>query len=362
MNIAFFVPHLNKGGAERVISVLANELCGKEHNTYVSIITNDLSAKSQYPIKDGVKVDIIKNTTFKSLGGIKKYYSDLKKYLIDNKIEVAIAFSYVIAAKISIACKKLNIPVVFSERSDPSRKNYNGKKGIWKWLFFKNITSVVFQTERAKSFYPKKQQKDSTVILNPVSVENFPPKFDGERNKEIVSVGRLLQMKRHDVLIDAFIKIANKHKDYVVKIYGEGPLRESLQIKIDESGFKDRIFLMGNCDDVFDTINKSALFVFTSDYEGLPNALIEAMCLGLPCVSTKCSPGGAEELIIDGVNGLLANCGDSGDVATKIDRVLSDKEYAKTLSENAIKIKERVDVDKIVKVWEDYLVKVLSKK
>lgn len=356
MNIAFFVPHLKKGGAERVISILANELSERNHNVHICFISENMDIKSQYFIKDSVNLSVIRNFKFKSFGGIKSFYKSLNNYLVKNDIEVAISFSYVVAAKISLACKKFDIPIVFSERSDPSRKNYNGKKGIWKYVFFKNISNVVFQTEKAKSFYPEKQQKHSLVILNPVNLDSFPLKFIGERKKEIVSVGRLFEMKRYDVLIDAFTKIANKHTDYVLKIYGEGPLRKILQEQIERSNVKDRIFLMGKCDDIFNAINQASAFVFTSDYEGLPNALIEAMLLGLPCVSTRCSPGGAEELIQHEVNGLLVKCGDSEDVADKIDKILSDKSYAELLGNNATKLKERVDVTKIVNKWESYLV------
>lgn len=126
---------------------------------------------------------------------------------------------------------------------------------------------------------------------------------------EIVTVARLEPQKNQELLIDAFNIVSNKHKDVVLKIFGEGSLKKKLQNRIDELGLKDKVYLMGTKSDVLNWIKESYCFVLTSDFEGLPNSLIEAMCMGIPCISTDCSPGGARQLLSDD-RGLIVPCGD----------------------------------------------------
>ena len=155
-------------------------------------------------------------------------------------------------------------------------------------------------------------------------------------------------------MIRAFKQIADRYPEYKLIIYGEGEKRAALTELICELGLENRVYLPGTEKSIFDKIKDASMFVFTSDFEGLPNALIEAMALGLPCISTKCSPGGAEELIKDGENGILVDCGDESQISAAMEALLSDKTKCEILGENAFKIRERVSVNEIVTQWENY--------
>ena len=183
----------------------------------------------------------------------------------------------------------------------------------------------------------------------------MPEYYEGERRKVILSVGRLQEQKRTDVLIDAFAMIAERYADYNLELYGKGNLLDELKARVDSHGLSERVKFMGTSSTIFNDINDAALFALTSDFEGLPNALLEAMALGLPCVSTRCSPGGAEELIEDGKNGYLVPCGDAKALAERIDSMLCDYDKALAVGKEARKIRERAELQVIIDAWEEYI-------
>ena len=161
--------------------------------------------------------------------------------------------------------------------------------------------------------------------------------------------------KNQKLLINAFSELAKKIPDYTLVIYGEGSLRKELEKFIESKGLKDRIFLPGAKNNIQEYIKDASLFVLSSDYEGIPNALIEAMAIGLPCVSTDCSPGGARELITNGENGVIVECRNSNELATAMARLLTDRESAKKMGTNAKKIYTRVDKNLVCNRWLDLI-------
>ena len=198
-------------------------------------------------------------------------------------------------------------------------------------------------------------QKRSAVILSPLDVTGFPTHDFTVERKEIVTVGRLEPQKNQKLLINAFSELAKKIPDYTLVIYGEGSLRKELEKFIESKGLKDRIFLPGAKNNIQEYIKDASLFVLSSDYEGIPNALIEAMAIGLPCVSTDCSPGGARELITNGENGVIVECRNSNELATAMARLLTDRESAKKMGTNAKKIYTRVDKNLVCNRWLDLI-------
>ena len=183
----------------------------------------------------------------------------------------------------------------------------------------------------------------------------FPTHDFTVERKEIVTVGRLEPQKNQKLLINAFSELAKKFPDYTLVIYGEGSLRKKLEKYIESKGLKDRVFLPGAKNNIQEYIKDASLFVLSSDYEGIPNALIEAMAIGLPCVSTDCSPGGARELITNGENGVIVECRNSNELATAMARLLTDRESAKRMGTNAKKIYTRVDKNLVCNRWLDLI-------
>lgn len=359
MNIVFVAPSFGMGGAERVISILSRQLILRGHSVSLGIY-NTTFHEPEYPLHPEVRVSHVRSYHLNTPRRMKASFSSLREYFLQEHADVVLSFTNVIAAQCAIVCKKLNIPFVFSERNDPRMLLKGVKTKILQKVLLHYAKNVVFQTEGAKKLYPKRIQKNSVIILNPLDLSKLPTPYCGDRKNEIVSVGRLEPQKRQDVLVKAFAKIAPKYPAYCLKIYGEGTQRKQLEQLIDQLGCQGRIHLMGKSSQVFECIREARLFVLTSDYEGIPNALIEAMALGLPCVSTKCSPGGAEELISHGKNGLLAECEAVDEIAKHMEDLLLSENLCHILGNEAIKIQHLVSAEQITTRWENYLMKVTN--
>ena len=136
---------------------------------------------------------------------------------------------------------------------------------------------------------------------------------------------------------------------------------EQIRQMAESLGVSDRVDFKGLVRDIPNAIRKAKMFVMTSDYEGLPNALIEAMAVGLPCVSTDCSPGGAAELIESGVNGLIVPCGDAGSIASAICTLLNNTETAYQYGLEAQKIIEKLAPEVIYETWRQYIDNLIKK-
>ena len=157
------------------------------------------------------------------------------------------------------------------------------------------------------------------------------------------------------LLVDAFALVSKDFPDYKLKIYGDGHLRDELQKQIEDYGLTEQVILMGAHKDIFNKISRASLFVLSSDFEGLPNTLIEAMCIGIPSVSTDCSPGGARELINDGENGFVVPCNNPQALAYAMNKVLSDNELAQKFSIEAKKISKRMESKEIAEKWIEFI-------
>ena len=255
------------------------------------------------------------------------------------------------------ACIGTKFPVIVCERNDPNiilGKYRPLLISKFRDFVFHLADGAVFQTDNAKNYFSKSIQKKSCVILNPLNTDNLPDLYTGDRDNCIVNVGRLTEQKNQKLLIRSFSLIADQFPDFVLKIFGDGPEKNNLELLINELGLDNRVELMGNVCNVTDKIYKSRLFVFSSDYEGLPNALAEAMALGLPCVSTDCSPGGARMLIDNGINGTIVPVNDPVALSNAIKELLDDRAKSDMYSKNAFCIRDKLSLSLIVSQWEEY--------
>ena len=353
MNITFVTPGMNYGGAERVISILSNQWVSMGHNVNLIIIGEN--PECVYTLDNAVKVHCIGGLSGKPVISHIKLIKKIKKCILDFKSDVVISFMNDSCAYSALALGHTKIPLFYSERNDPTRVNQRKIDKLYRKIVENKSKGIVFQTNGAKSYYKKSVQNKSMVILNPFDTQNLPEYNFDNREKTIVSVGRLQPQKNQALLIDAFALIAKDFPDYTLKIYGDGVLKEELQNQIAKAGLGNQVILMGAHKDVLNKINTSSLFVLSSDFEGLPNALIEAMCIGIPSVSTDCSPGGARELIEDGENGFVVPCNDAQALADAMKKVLSDNELARKFSVEGKKISNRMESKEIAEKWLDFI-------
>ncbi|MDM5373080.1 glycosyltransferase family 4 protein [Bacillus bombysepticus] len=359
MKIVFVVPNMGFGGAERVISILANSFVNKGYEIKILIINSD--GESVYNLNPKIEIEKIPSASIKNIYSMYKLIKSIRRIVSKYNPDVIISFMNDTCAITSLATIGMEYPIIYSERNDPLNTNQGTKDRMYRYIVERLAKGFVFQSDGAKALYPKRVQDNAVVILNPIDTRKLPSYYSGERKKEIVSVGRLQSQKNQEMLIKAYSNIANKYPEYNLIIYGEGDLRESLQQKIECLGLKNRIFLKGNISNVLDEINKASIFAFSSDYEGLPNALIEAMALGLPCISTDCSPGGAAMLINNYENGILVPTGDEKNFAAGLSYLLSHPSNAIDMGIKARRIVERTKESNIVSDWENYILLITQK-
>lgn len=350
MKILFVVDTLDDGGAGRVVSRLSNEMI---KNNDISILT--LKSKNvKYNINDKINHYHI-DDFFK-----KKYktkIASIKNVMLLDCSDIVLSFLSKINLYCILACKSLKKKIIVSERNDPRKKPNSFFKRIIRNLLYKKADGWVFQTENAKNYFSSKIKNNGVIILNPL--ENKIPYRENVDKNKIVCVGRLVKQKNYKMAIDSFKLVKEKMPGVKLYIYGDGPEKENISLYISQNMLNDSVILMGNVDNIYDKIKDSNLFIMTSLYEGLPNALMEALAIGIPCVSTNESNGGAKRLISNGENGYLVEIGDTSDFSNKmIDALTIDNEK---FSNNGIKIREYTDVESVAINWMDYIKKVLNK-
>ena len=359
MRILICEAQFSAGGAERVVCNLATHL-SKKHTVRVLSLTRSEIA---YEMPKEVTFDFIDAQVYQSNGKLSKIYNKLKKnicrlFRLNKQIKSFkpdIILSFLPEpCFFTLFLKKKNVPVIISVRNDPKIEySSKGYHILMKWLYPK-ADGVVFQTEEAKDYFENIINCPVKVIPNPINPE-FIRKPASKRQKNIVSVGRLTAQKNQKMLIESFAKLSPEFKEYTLTIYGEGELRESLLKEIHERHLENRVFLPGVEKDIKNKIYDASLFVLTSDYEGMPNALMEAMALGLPVISTDCPCGGPAFLIKNNMSGILVNVNDVKKLTKSIEKVLSDPAFSKKISLNASKIAQTLSPEKINKEWEGFI-------
>lgn len=358
MKIVCFIQGLKSGGAERVMSVLCNSMADKGHEVVLGITEkmDDIA----YSISEKVQ---IKDITVGSGSVVTRRFRSIKnmrRLMRAEKPDVVISFITRTNVYAILASRFLNVPVIVSERNDP-RVDPKGKiMRVARKLIYPFANGIVFQTSYAKDCFCKRIRKKSTVIFNPVSDEVLAIDIDKPRDKKIITVCRLEPQKNVEMLIDAYNGLS-RECGYDLEIYGVGNLHEKLDNKIKSMGLESKVRLMGYTPKAIEEMARSEIFVLPSNYEGMPNALIEAMCVGCVCIATDAPAYGAREFIISEKNGILIEVGDTKGLTSALQRVMSDEKLRKEFGENAKEVYKNVATDKIVYRWLEYIDRVCNK-
>lgn len=357
MNITLLIGSLTGGGAERVVCNLANYLAKMNHE--VTILT--VSGLKTYNLDRRVRHRILFDETHYKVPHLAinliRIYR-MNKYFRKEKMDVYLTFPPKLS-KITLAQRTyIKCPVILAERCDPEtfcNLSERNKKSFEK--YYPLADGYVFQTEDAKEYYSRCgiNVENSVVIPNAVNAEFMHEIYRGKRRKVIVGAGRLSEQKNFSLLIDAFSRIHSKHSEYSLIIYGEGVIKYRLEQQVEELGLRDVVSFPGYVDNLGDMIEDASLFVLSSNYEGMPNVLMEAMALGLPVISTDCPAGGAKFLIKDGENGRLVPVGNSGKLAEAMDKMLCDYDTSIRMGDNARKICDELQADKVYGEWEVFV-------
>ncbi|OIJ11264.1 hypothetical protein BKP37_16615 [Anaerobacillus alkalilacustris] len=345
--VVFVIGSMRRGGAERVISLLANNYAKRGWGVDILTLLDD---SNDYELNNKINVKPICNMSKSKLRQLPKWIFDIRKHIDENEPDVIVSFIARINIITLLACIGLKKNIVVSERSDPAADGRSIFVRLATHLLYPLANFVVFQTEWAKSNFSNKIQKKSIIINNPVHIR---VKASEIRRKKIVAVGRLMKEKNHTMLIRAFKEINSKFPDYNLYIYGEGSERENLENLIHELKLSHSVFLPGNVIDVHEKIADAEIFILPSNYEGMSNALLEAMMMGIPCISTDCA--GSNEVIKSDYNGVLIERGNEQELVMKISELIINKEKRLLLGRNGQVSVQEMKESKVVSIWEKYL-------
>ena len=351
--ILLYISNLTCGGAERVVVNLANFLVHRGHN--VIVLTERLD-EDEFILDKKVKRIILPNIFGSNrFLNIFNRIKNIRQVFQREKPDVVLSFAGKCNVRALFAGLLLPIPIVPSVRSDPKREYNGGLTSLFVRLLFLSASATVFQTNQARDFFLHKTRRNSIVLMNPINEHFMKTPFQGKKNNEIVSVGSLRKVKNQQMLVKAFGKIADKYPDTILTIYGEGDCRKSLEEMAKQFNIAERFFLPGIQKEIEEKIYKSRIFVLSSNTEGMPNALMEAMALGLAVISTDCPCGGPATLIQHGENGMLVPVGDVECLAECLDIILGNQELETKLGSNASQIQNKYSSEKILKEWEGFI-------
>ena len=355
--IMFYFSSLAKGGSQRVIINLTESLLSKGHQ--VTVVTTAV-AENEYELPKGAKRMISdiqgEEITSNRIKNLKNRFSKLRNIWKEEKPDIIVSFIGKNNFMAILTAWGLKIPVVVSVRAEPTIEYYTG----WMRFLAKHLLckadGIVLQTEDSKTFFPQKALEKAVVLPNPLNPAFVEGLYQGEKEKKIVMVGSVYGLKNQKLVVDAFAPIASKYPDYKVEIWGDGEDYKSLKDYIASLQLEKQILMAGATKEVRKKIERASLYILSSNAEGMPNSLMEAMALGLPCISTDCPCGGPRALIQDGINGILTPIKDVEAMTEAIDRVLGNPEFAKELGKNALKIRESLSPESVNNQWESYLI------
>lgn len=349
MKVGFLIYSLEGGGAERMVSKLANYMAGKVEAVTVFLINPEQRAYALDPRVQQVVFD------FKESGNrIKKA---LKRLLVIRQevkkadIDVLYAFTTTMYPYAALCCKGLRTKVIGAERANPHV--YGSEMRMAIRLVSPLCDGFVFQTEGARGCYPKSIAKRAVVISNAAPKTDYVRKDREDAVLKFCTAGRLHTDKDYDTLIEAFALFLGEYPSSQLTIFGDGELKEYYVKKCKELQIEDKVIFAGFVTNIYERMTEHDAFVFSSKSEGMPNAILEALAVGLPCLSTDCDYG-PNELIKHGVNGLLCKVGDPEDMAEKMRRLAANPEERIKMGENALKVREDYEENKILGKYVTY--------
>lgn len=356
--LIFHINSMGKGGAERVVSILSKYFLS---DGYEVLIVTLWRAEEEYEIADGIKrINLGDDKRLERMGRISLALRRLWRIRQIIKMEnpdIVISFCKKANFRCAYSMIGLKTPLLVSVRNDPKVDYLPFRRGMRRME--RKACGCVFQTRDALLCFNEKFQQKSKVIWNPLDDKYLLPNTEWVPGSNyIVTVGRLSRQKNHLMLLKAFYSIMDEFPTVELRIYGEesnAGIKDALLAYIDQQNMQTRVKLMGQSSQLETEIRNATLFVLSSDYEGMPNALIEAMAMGIPSISTDCPCGGPRELIENEVSGLLVPVESEKEMAAAMRKILKNPDLAVRISENGKKIKEKVSPDRIYQEWKEFI-------
>ena len=347
MNVVFYIPALYKGGSERVLINLA--VFFQEKGYRVAIVT-DYRVQNEYEVPDGIERVVLVDTHSEKLTAFKAIWR-FRRFCRDHAIGTVIAFLNIYHAVLGTLFSQTRC--ILSIRNDPQESYKTTLSKIKNRVLLPLADGVVFQTREARESFPYLRDRKTDIIENPIQDVFFDYDHNGSPNK-LVTFGRLTAQKNQALLIDAVSDVVKRYPDVTLEIYGDGELKPALLQRIRELALEDHVFLRDSTTDVPSIMARSGIFILPSLFEGMPNALMEAMAVGMPCIATDCPCGGSAVLLRDD-GGLLVKNNDRDDLTNAIIALLEKEDLRRHYSQNA-KEKARLYKSKTIFLkWKTFL-------
>lgn len=345
MKIGIYLPKFKYGGGEKVLLFLSENFHKKGHEIFV--FTGDKNIlQANFPYNYVFYNDDIHPTS--KLQKIKIVTRKMKECKLDYMI-LFYPQDFVFLPSLFT-----HTPIIASIRVSYNTNAQNLVKKFQQLWWLTASRGVVFQTQRVLECAPKFIQRKSLVISNALMIDNSEELSHTSKIHKISAVGRLVDEKGCLQLLDAFAKGAHLH-DYQLVYYGTGPLENVLKEKIKAYCLENRVVLAGFSHNPEADMANSEIFVLNSKWEGMPNALVEAMSIGLACISTRFDTGASEYLIEDGKNGLLIDFGNIDQLSDSILKLIQDDELRRSFQKNAAHTRTLLDKQAIITKWLDYM-------
>ena len=320
--ICIAIHGLSHAGAERVASSWANYLASQGYQVSIMVYA---CSEDTYNLDERVRVVPLADTReqyFQMPKG--KQLSCMRRTIRQENPDFLISFLPKMQICVMLATLGMRLKRIETVRNNPwIDKDVAGKRFLWNMCFYRS-NKIIVQTKEQALYFSERLQKRCVVISNPVS-SRFSEKqkvYENDKVNKFIAVARINDQKNYSMMIRAFAQVAQHKPSCVLDIYGAGTSEKvrELQELITQLGMEDQIHLCGWRKDIDEVLTSYDAFLMYSDYEGMPNALAEAMVAGMVCLSTDCKTG-PKDMIDHGQNGLLAKTGDVQSFAEGIETI-----------------------------------------
>ena len=351
MKILFVVDSFS-GGAGNVVQILSTALSKRGYS--VSILLLNKYGKSKYDLR---KIEVVERPLSKYAAGfspIDRVYKSVKFLKKEfEMIDPDIIISFLTELNILSCMANNSRPLIISERNDPDRQELKNYWKILRDIYYKRADNIIVQSPAFVKFANNKYCNMTSVIPNPILKPSIIKDVACLHNPiKLISLGRLSSQKNFFWMIDRIDELRYSIDEFVLDIYGSGELEKEIKKYIHKKRLDNYVFLKGYINNTYDVLVDHDIYLMTSDYEGFPNALSEAMAVGLPSVSRKCHEG-ISDLVLDKENGMLVDMLDSEGFVDTLKKLISDKVLREKIAENAKKVSETYDLEIVIKQWEN---------